>query len=145
MELNFSFDRPEDSPGFMLWRLTTEWQRLQRQALKAIGLTHPQFVVLACTLWVTSQSKKIATQKIVSEMTSIDKMTLSDLVNTLITKKLLARSEHPQDKRSYSLRLTKRGKDVTLKAVPIVEGIDKNFFSRENNRLSGFTQLINDV
>ncbi len=45
--MNFEFKHPDQSPGFLLWQLTNQWQRLQRSALAKLNLTHGQFVV-AC-------------------------------------------------------------------------------------------------
>lgn len=130
--MNFSFKRPEDSPGFLLWQLTNQWQRLQRQALAKFKLTHAQFVVLAGTLWLGSKpNKEHITQSEVAEFTKIDKMMMSDLVATLIHKKLLRRSPHKNDGRAYSLALTTKGRELVLKAVRIVEEIDAEFFSKE--------------
>ncbi len=133
--MNFSFKRPEDSPGFLLWQLTNQWQRQQRKALAKLGLTHPQFVVLAAVLWLSSTSDKPVTQKHAAELTKIDKMSMSDLVTTLTEKKLLQRSVHKQDKRAYSLSLTSKGREKVFKAIPIVEGIDAVFFSTETLNL----------
>lgn len=58
-------------------------------------------------------------------------MMMSDLVATLIQKKLLRRSPHKNDCRAYSLALTAKGRDLVLKAIPIVEGIDAEFFNKE--------------
>ncbi len=127
--MNFSFKKPEDSPGFLLWQLTNQWQRLQRQALRKLGLTHSQFVVLAGILWISSHSDIAVTQKQVSDLTKIDKMSMSDLVITLLHKKMLKRMTHAKDKRAYSLILTEKGRQVVLKSIPIVEGIDAKFFS----------------
>jgi hypothetical protein len=35
------------SPGLLLWRATLRWQRRIVAALKPLGLTHVQFVLLA--------------------------------------------------------------------------------------------------
>jgi hypothetical protein len=43
----------EESPGFLLWRVSTLWRRAIEAILKPLGLTHPQFVVLATTAWLT--------------------------------------------------------------------------------------------
>lgn len=59
--MNFAFKHPDDSPGFLLWQLTNQWQREQRKALNKIGLTHGQFVVLANVLWLSSQPDIIVT------------------------------------------------------------------------------------
>lgn len=133
--MNFSFKHPDQSPGFLLWQLTNQWQRLQRSALSKIGLTHGQFVVLANVLWLSSLPDNIVTQQQVGDHAKIDKMSMSDLVATLINKQLLLRTTHKNDKRAYSLTLTTKGHKQVLKAIPIVEGIDKIFFTKETTEL----------
>lgn len=135
MKMNFSFKKPEDSPGFLLWQLTNQWQRQQRQALAKLGLTHAQFVVLAGVLWLSSLPDNVVTQSQVSDLSKIDKMSMSDLTTTLLQKKLLKRRSHTKDKRAYSLVLTEKGKRSVLKAIPVVEGIDVEFFSKETPNL----------
>ena len=141
-EMNFSFKRPEDSPGFLLWQLTNQWQRQQRQALAKLGLTHSQFVVLAGVLWLSSLPDRAVIQKQVSELTKIDKMSMSVLVVTLIHKKMLKRSSHRTDKRAYALVLTEKGRRSVLKAIPVVEGIDAKFFSKNTSSL---VQLVRNL
>lgn len=140
--MNFSFKKPEDSPGLLLWQLTNQWQRQQRQALSKLHLTHAQFVVLASVLWLSSLPENTVTQKQVSDFSKIDKMSMSDLVATLLQKKMLKRKSHDQDKRAYSLVLTEKGRRIVLKAIPIVEGIDAAFFSKETPNL---VQLIHHL
>ena len=104
--MNFSFKKAEDSPGLLLWQLTNQWQQQQRKALRPLGLTHPQFVALAGILWLSSMYETGVSQVQVAEFTRIDKMMMSDLVKTLLEKKLIERRQHAQDKRAYSLTLT---------------------------------------
>ncbi|MBS0289848.1 MAG: MarR family transcriptional regulator [Proteobacteria bacterium] len=137
--MNFSFKKAEDSPGFLLWQLTNQWQQQQRKALRSLGLTHPQFVALAGILWLSSIHEEGASQIQVADFTRIDKMMMSDLVQTLLQKNLIERYRHPQDKRAYSLTLTQKGHALTLKAIPIVEGVDALFF---NKKTQGLTQLV---
>ena len=131
--MSFSFKTPEDSPGFMLWQLTCQWQREQRQALAKLGLTHAQFVVLASLLWLSTHCDEYITQRHVTAHSKIDKMSMSDLITTLEQKKFLKRLPHPQDGRAQSLTLTAKGRERALKAIPIVEAIDAEFFERESN------------
>jgi len=133
--INFKFKRPEDSSGFLLWQLTNQWQRQQRQALAKLDLTHAQFVVLAAVLWLNEHSDESVTQQKVSTFTHIDKMSMSDLTAILIRKKLLRRKNHSEDKRAYSLVLTERGQQRVLMAIPVVEGIDADFFTQETSNL----------
>lgn len=55
-------------------------------------------------------------------------MMVSDLIQTLLNKKLINRREHHADKRAKSLQLTVKGKNLVIKAIPIVENIDRDFF-----------------
>lgn len=142
--MNFSFKKAEDSPGFLLWQLTNQWQQQQRKALRPLGLTHPQFVALAGILWLSSIHEKGVSQIQVAEFTHIDKMMMSDLVQTLLKKKLIERHRHPEDKRAYALRLTRKGHALTLSAIPLVEGIDALFFTHETKGLNQLVRILND-
>lgn len=140
--MTFHNKKPEQSPGFLLWQITNTWQRQQRDALKKLNLTHPQFVVLAGILWLSEESENIITQQQVSDFTNIDKMSMSELVTTLITKKMLKREKHVLDKRAYSLSLTKKGYDLAVKTIPIVDAIDKTFFNDKNQDLMRLINLM---
>ncbi len=51
----FSFEEPEDSPGFLLWQTMTRWQRQIKKALEPYQVSHAQFVVMAILLWLEEQ------------------------------------------------------------------------------------------
>lgn len=140
--MSFSVKTPEDSPGFMLWQLTCQWQREQRSALKKLGLTHAQFVVLASLLWLSMHSEDCVTQKNIVDHSKIDKMSMSDLVATLEQKKLLKRMPHKKDGRADALTLTAKGRERALKAIPIVEEIDVMFFKKEAERVGLFIRSL---
>lgn len=139
--MNFKFKKPEDSPGFLLWQITNHWQRLQRAALSELGITHPQFVVLAALLWMSNQDIEV-TQKTISELTHIDKMSTSDLVATLLSKKMIKKIKSKTDGRAFTLSLTEKGKKIVLKAIPVVEGIDQVFFEEKTPQLIQFVRLM---
>lgn len=140
--MNFGFKRAEDSPGFLLWQLTNQWQQLQRNALRPLGITHPQFVALAGILWLSNLHQSGPSQNQVADFTHIDKMMMSDLVKTLLEKKLIERFRHPQDRRAYCLSLTTKGHKQVLKAIPLVEGVDAQFFSKETKNLTQLLTLL---
>ena len=143
--MTFAFKKPEDSPGFLLWQLTNQWQRQQRNALAKLHLTHAQFVVLAAVLWLSDNTQEVIMQKHVAEMTHIDKMSMSDLVAILINKKMLKRLPHKEDKRAHSLTLTEKGRCLALKAVPIVESIDAVFFSKNTKNLVQLMKILKNL
>ena len=53
------FEGPEQSPGFLLWQVSANWRRLIEVALAEIGLTHPQFVLLASLGWLNRNQSEV--------------------------------------------------------------------------------------
>lgn len=123
----FGFDVPEDSPGFLLWQTTMTWQRLIKKALEPFDISHAQFVIMAILLWFHGQKKDI-TQVDIIGMSKLDKMTVSKSLKKLGDMNLVARFENQEDTRAKSVQLTKSGATLARKLVPIVEGIDADFF-----------------
>jgi DNA-binding MarR family transcriptional regulator len=126
-EKHFRVEKAEDSSGFLLWQVTSLWQREIRRTLEPVGLTHSQFVLLASILWLTLQDQEV-TQIILSEHTKIDPMTTSTVIRTLVQKGLVERQEHSSDTRAKSVRLTPEGEKLTKLAVKKVEAFDHEFF-----------------
>ncbi|MGE3318773.1 MAG: MarR family winged helix-turn-helix transcriptional regulator [Candidatus Berkiella sp.] len=142
--MNFGFKRKEDSPGFLLWQLTNQWQQQQRKALEPLGLTHAQFVALAGILWLSNTSEYGPSQNQVADFTQIDKMMMSDVVKILLQKKLIERHRNPGDGRAYCLNLTIKGHNVTLKAIPLVEEVDAQFFKSQTKFLNEFVNILSN-
>lgn len=133
----FSFAKAEDSSGFLLWQVTNLWQRGIRKALEPLDLTHPQFVLLASTQWLTMNNTSV-TQIVLSDHTKIDPMTTSMVLRTLQKKKLIERKEHATDTRAKTVELTAEGKQRVRKAVEAVESFDHEFFARLGDKQNGF-------
>ena len=123
----FGFDKPEDSPGFLLWQTTITWQRLIKKALDPYNISHAQFVILAITLWFESKNQEIS-QSLIIRQSKLDKMTVSKAFKKLATEKYVKRLEHKIDTRTKTVSLTKKGKELVTKLIPIVEKIDEDFF-----------------
>jgi DNA-binding MarR family transcriptional regulator len=64
----------------------------------------------------------------IARLTNLDKMTVSNSIRLLASSGYLIREEHTVDTRAKSVNLTKKGKELVKKLVPIVEGIDAKFF-----------------
>jgi DNA-binding MarR family transcriptional regulator len=137
----FSFDKAEDSSGFLLWQVTNLWQRQLRKALEPHGITHSQYVLLASTHWL-SLSGAVVTQVLLSQHTKIDPMTTSTVLRTLQDKGYVQRAEHPTDTRAKIITLTVAGKEVVKKAVVTVEQFDSEFFSTLGMRTGTFNSLL---
>jgi DNA-binding MarR family transcriptional regulator len=127
--LPFGFDKPEDSPGFLLWQTTMLWQRQIKKALEVYDISHAQFVIMATLLWFEAHGYD-TTQILIVNWSKLDKMTVSKSLKKLVTMGLVNRIEHETDTRAKSVSLTDNGKKLVHKLVPIVEGIDGKFFSK---------------
>ena len=123
----FGFEKPEYSPGFLLWQTTVLWQRLIRKELDQHNLSHAQFVVMASLLWFEEQGESVTQVDIIS-MSKLDKMTVSSSLKKLADQKLVKRSESAQDTRAKNVVLTKQGRGKVQSLVPRIEAIDEEFF-----------------
>lgn len=120
---------PGDSPGLLLWRTTLRWQREVTAALKPLGLTHVQFVLLASTWWLTRVAGETPSQRRIAEHAATDPMMTSQVVRTLEGKGLLRRDPDPSDSRAKRVDVTPAGAELAKRAVPIVEAADREFFA----------------
>ncbi|MFF1477679.1 MarR family winged helix-turn-helix transcriptional regulator [Streptomyces sp. NPDC058301] len=119
--------RPGESPGFLLWHATLRWQRGVTAALTPLGLTHVQFVLLACTWWLNGQGEH-PNQLAVARQAGTDVKMTSQVVRTLETKGLLVRETDPSDTRAKRLRVTEAGAELAPRAIAAVEAVDAEFF-----------------
>jgi DNA-binding MarR family transcriptional regulator len=137
----FSVDTPDDSSGFLLWQVTSLWQREIRKTLDKFDLTHSQFVLLASVFWFSEQ-KQLATQVQLSSHTKIDPMTTSTVLRTLQAKGFLARAEHATDTRAKTVEITEAGKKVIRPAVKAIEAFDRRFFAVLGDKTKEFNKRL---
>ena len=130
----FGFDRPYDSPGLLLWRVSAAWQRSIRDALEPLGLTHAQFVFVAALAWQQTRDPSYGsgTQAQLAQTIGMDVMTASQIARSLEKKTLLKRSPKPSDGRAMSLALTDAGLEVARIGLPLVNAADAKFFASLN-------------
>jgi DNA-binding MarR family transcriptional regulator len=126
------FSSPEESPGYLLWRVSAQWRTAIEQVLKPLDLTHPQFVVLAATGWLTRKKENIA-QVAIGKTAGLDPNTTSQILRTLEAKKLIKRV-HTVNERSKSPILTAEGSKKLAQAMPSVEQADEAYFKTLNEQ-----------
>lgn len=136
--------RPEQSPGFMLWRVSNEWQREMRESLGKIGLTHAQFVILANTIWLEDQGAKV-TQAVIARQTAIDKMMVSDVVKILVEKKLIERKPDPDDGRADLMCSTKESERLIKVAMRAVDSTNRLFFGRSHHDTGKIVEMLHSL
>lgn len=140
-EFRSQFERPEQSPGFQLWRASNRWQAHMRRTLAPLELTHVQFVILAVTAWLTRNGGSV-TQTEVAEAAAIDPMMNSQVIRTLEARGLLMRAPDRKDLRARRLNLTEQGLRLTKEALRCVEAADAEFFGTLNKEVETLTPLL---
>jgi DNA-binding MarR family transcriptional regulator len=118
---------PAESPGLLLWHATLRWQRDITLALAPLGLTHVQFVLLACTWWLNQQGRH-PSQIALAEFAGTDVKMTSQVVRSLERKGLLERQVDASDTRARRLRSTRRGTRLAPRAIAVVQQVDADFF-----------------
>jgi len=118
----------EESPGFLLWRATQRWQRVMAATLAPLGLTHPQFVLLAHAFRLKDRSGP-PTQVRLAERAGMDAKTTSEVIARLEARGLIERRPDPRDSRAKLVHVTPRGADLVRMALPAVECADEAFLS----------------
>jgi DNA-binding MarR family transcriptional regulator len=135
-----AFAGPEESPGFLLWRVTNRWQAAQRAALKPLGLTHVQFVLLASLTWL--EADEPVTQRRLAEHAATDPMMTSQVLRALEERSLVRREPHPTDARARALVVTPGGRRLANRAVVAVEACDRAFFQPLGADAGPFTSAL---
>jgi DNA-binding MarR family transcriptional regulator len=118
---------PGESPGFLLWHATLRWQRVVAAALAPLGLTHVQFVLLACTWWLNGQGEQ-PNQLALARQAGTDVKMTSQVLRALEAKGLIEREVDPADTRAKRLRVTAAGAELAPRAVAATEEADALFF-----------------
>ena len=110
-------------------RVYNKWHSIIKKELKKMNLTRPQFVVLASLAYLSQDNNEV-TQVMISKLSGIDVMTVSQILNLLEKNDFVKRKEHSRDTRAKAVILNKKGEKVLQKAVPLVEQIDEIFFKK---------------
>ena len=137
----FQFESADESPGLLLWQVSSMWQRRINAGLKPFDLTHAQFVLLASMSWL-AVSEKPLTQIDLANHAKMDVMMTSNVLRTLEEKGLILRKPHPTDTRAKSLAVTNKGLKLAEQAVQVVEGIDREFFNSLGAGASAFNKQL---
>ena len=122
-------------------RVYNKWHFIIKKELKKINLTHPQFVVLSSLAYLSQNGNEV-TQIMISKLSGIDVMTVSQILNLLEKYYFVKRKEHSRDTRAKAVTLNKKGEEILQKAIPLVEQIDEFFFGKLNNDEEEFKHFL---
>lgn len=135
------YTSPKESPGYLLWRISTKWRDSIENVLKPFNLTHPQFVILATLAWLTKDGNKVS-QIVIGKMAGLDPNTTSQILRGLEKKKFIKRTQSV-DERSKNPVITSAGNIILSEALLLVEQADKDFFTLlENSEINVMVKLF---
>ena len=97
----------EKSTGLLFMRVYNKWHSMIKKELKKMNLTHPQFVVLASLAYLSQNSNEV-TQIMISKLSGIDVMTISQILGLLEKHNFVKRKEHSKDTRAKAVTLNKK-------------------------------------
>ena len=131
MTINWSdvsrFEGPSASPGFMLWTTFLRWQKGLNYELRDVGLTQPQFAILAVCAWL-SKDERISNQQEIANFTQMDRMTISQVLSKLDELGFVKRLPSKVDARSKEIKVSATGVHRLKRALAVVENYDQKFF-----------------
>lgn len=134
-------DNSENSTGLLFMRVFNKWHSIIKKELKKLDITQPQFVVLTSLAYLLQKEDEV-TQIMLSKISGIDVMTISQIINLLEKNGFIKRKQHSKDTRANSVFLTLKGQNILKKAVPLVENIDDNFFNILAEKEQLFRELL---
>jgi len=118
---------PADAPGALLERVTTLWLLQLRGALVPLDLTPAQFRLLVAVGWLNSRGVGVR-QSEVALHANADPVMTSEVLRTLESRGLVARSAHPTDRRAKAITITESGGLLVDRAIRLVDVIESKFY-----------------
>lgn len=132
------------STGLLFWKVSVLWQRKIREVLQPLDLTHTQFVILAVIEELSEHCYEI-TQKMISDFSMIDTMTVSSTIRLLEKKQYVIREQSKSDSRAYRLSNTVLGREQLKRAIKVVELVDEHFFFTVPDESEAFQKSLQDL
>lgn len=137
----FTYTKPEENTGYLLWQVTMQWQLSMNRALRKMGLTLTQFSLMAGVYWLTKTNQSI-TQQQLANYANTDKMMTSKILTVLEKKQLIEKTNNPKDSRAKLLRITPKGTQMLREAYHIVQQVDQSFFTNVTKDKVAFDDLL---
>ena len=110
------------TPGFLVWRLSMKWRVAVDRAVAPLGLTHAQYSLVA-SLYGMHRAGRRPSQRQLADHTGLEPLYVSKLARALEAAGLVERTRDPADPRAVQLSLTEQGREVTRRAIKIVQGL----------------------
>lgn len=112
-------ERRELPVGELVWHLAGHWRAAVDRALRPLGITRAQYVLLA-SLQTLTRGTTPPSQRQVAEHSRLEVVYVSKLTRSLLAAGLLRREDHPEDTRAFQLRLSAAGLRTVREAGELV-------------------------
>lgn len=144
--MSSQFKNANESPGHLLWQVTTMWSKEMRRVLEPLGLTHPQFVLLHGCLWLNERDEEGngVTQVQISQFTNVDVNVTSQVLRALEKRGLIQRTRHKTDTRANIISTTPEGTALANRGIQVVEAADKAFFDLVSDRKEEYMDILRE-
>ena len=136
-----SLGAPQNAVGFVLWRVVHRYQREVDQALRPLGLTHLQFVVLALAAW-TARTGETATQSELAALGDIHPMQVSNVVKALERSGFVTRTRSARNALAKRVAITAKGLEALRAALPLGIAIQARLFGKEGRPGGGLLESL---
>lgn len=133
-----------ESPGFLLWQVSTLWRQHIEEILVPLRLSHPEFIVLATSFWL-KRARDHVMQIDIAKQTKLSNMHVSKTLRALEKKLLIQRSAHISDTRAKSIVVSREGLMLLRQAVKQVESFDQQFFASLGLQSAEFNRLLSSL
>jgi DNA-binding MarR family transcriptional regulator len=103
----------EGGIGFLLRLLEARYDVLYQTLTRQNDITPRQFGVLIALYQLGPLTPSALADRI-----SCDRNTLSEMLKRMVARKLISKRNHPEDRRSFQVRITASGEAALLKVIP---------------------------
>lgn len=137
-----TFKSPQQKLAINLYYTTNWLNDHYNKFFKDTGLTTQQFNVLRI---LRGQHPKYCSLKLVKERMLDRSSDASRIVDKLVAKKLVTRSQCPEDRRSLSLLISEQGLAMLKKLDFIDEAVKDIFKNISNKEVDQLNKLLDDL
>jgi len=114
--------------GFALWHEAMRWQRAIDLALRPLGLTHTQYLVLSSIERGAKGMLDGVNQRTIARLAGLDESTVSGVIRVLDRRGFVDRGPSDQDIRSWGVHVGADGERALRRARPLAEAAAAAFF-----------------
>ena len=113
--------------GYRLWQVHHLWHKHIEQQLRAVDLTHLQYVLLGATNFLIRDGE-VPSQIRLANFTKVEKMMVSKNLRVLERRGFLSRVPDPCDRRANRIQLTAAGIRLLRRTLAISAKAHASFF-----------------